>query len=105
MVAYNLFRRGLIERETWVHLSKTFRNWWLKTRADKRTKSRMKKGGPDYYVLRRHRIGTALIMLVQRMLAGGSLTTTKAGKILGVKAKNVQTLFDLPVSGGTTRSK
>jgi hypothetical protein len=43
------------------------------------------KGAPDYYVVRRHRVGQGLLALVDRMVAGGALTTTKAGKVLGVK--------------------
>lgn len=42
-------------------------------------------GAPDYYVVRRHRVGRGLLELINRMVAGGALTTTKAGKVLGVK--------------------
>ncbi|GAG59249.1 unnamed protein product, partial [marine sediment metagenome] len=50
--------------------------------------------GPTYYFTRRHRIGKALLELVSSMMRAGAITTSKAGKVLGVKAKNVQNLFD-----------
>lgn len=43
------------------------------------------RGAPDYYVVRRHRVGQGLLNLVNRMVAGGALTTTRAGKVLGVR--------------------
>ena len=94
MVAYKLYRSGAIEHETWQRLSVAFRDRWLQHRRERRESAREREGGPSYYVLRRHRVGTALIKLVGRMLAGDALTTSKAGKVLGVKAKNVRALID-----------
>lgn len=98
MVAYKLYRSGGINRETWVRLGTAFREQWLQARADRRDRAREADGGPNYYVVRRHRVGTALIGLVQRMVAGGALTTSKAGKVLGVKPRNVSTLIDASAS-------
>jgi hypothetical protein len=53
------------------------------------------QGGPDYYVIRKQRVGKALIQLVDRMMLDGSLSTSKAGTVLGVKAKNVGYLIEL----------
>lgn len=94
MVAYKLYRMGVISRDLWRRLSAVFREQWLQGRVDRRERARSLEGGPNYYVVRRHRVGTALIGLVRRMMAGGALTTTKAGKVLGVKPKNVQALID-----------
>lgn len=94
MVAYKLYRSGTIELETWRNLSAAFRNMWLQERFEQRERTREREGGPTYYLVRRHRVGTALVELVRRMIATGALTTSKAGKVLGVKAKNVQTLID-----------
>jgi Zn-dependent peptidase ImmA (M78 family) len=93
MVAYKLYRRGNISRENWQKLSKAFQDRWHETR-EQRERAPGQKGGPNYYTVRRHRLGTSLIQLVDRVLAGGALTTSKAGKVLGVKAKNVQALID-----------
>ncbi len=99
MIAYRLYRSGAIEPETWRRLGTAFREQWLQARADRREGAREKQGGPSYYVVRRHRVGMALINLVRRMMAGGTLTTSKAGKVLGVKPRNVQALIDI---GGLT---
>lgn len=52
-------------------------------------------GGPDYYVVRRHRLGEGLLQLMRNSLAEGSVTYTKAASVLGVKPRNVdQLLFE-----------
>ena len=99
MVAYKLHRRNVLDRQTWIHLSARFRDEWLANRNDRRRRTREQTGGPSYYVIRRHRVGSALVGLVRRMLDAGALTTTKAGKVLGVKAKNVRSLIDTNTAG------
>ena len=94
MVAYRLYQTGRIEREAWSRLSDFFRQKWLQTRAERRERAREKEGGPSYYVVRRHRVGAALIELVRRTMADGVLAPSKAGKILGVKPANVQLLVN-----------
>ena len=92
MVAYKLYQIGAIDRDAWSHLSAFFRQKWLQSRAERRERTREKEGGPSYYVVRRHRVGTALIELVRRTMAEGILAPSKAGKILGVKPSNVEPL-------------
>ncbi|MFV2044778.1 MAG: ImmA/IrrE family metallo-endopeptidase [Anaerolineales bacterium] len=94
MVAYKLFRRDTIEIETWRRLIAVFRDRWRRGRAVQRERARERDGGPTYYTMRRHRVGKALVQFVSRMLDGGALTTTKAGKVLGVRAKNVGPLIE-----------
>jgi Zn-dependent peptidase ImmA (M78 family)/transcriptional regulator with XRE-family HTH domain len=94
MVAYRLYQTGRIEREAWSRLASFFRQKWLQARAERRERARERDGGPSYYVVRRHRVGTALIELVRRTMAEGMLTPSKAGKILGVKPANVQTMVN-----------
>lgn len=94
MVAYKLYRRNKINHENWKKLSKAFQDRWRKIREQRERESNQ-ESGPNYYIVRRHRIGPALIQLVDRMIAGGALTTSKAGKVLGVKPKNVRTLIDI----------
>lgn len=94
MVAYKLYRRRTIDQETWQRLSMVFRKQWLQGRTDRRERARALEGGPNYYVVRRHRVGMALIDLVRRMMTGGALTTSKAGKVLGVKPRYVQALIE-----------
>ena len=82
------------EAESGTRLGTAFREQWLRARAERRERIREQDSGPSYYVLRRHRVGRALIDLVRRMVAGGALTTSKAGKVLGVKPRNVQALIN-----------
>jgi len=95
MVAYRLYRMGTINIESWRRLSETLRHIWLDRRTTDRLRKReQKQTGPSYYVVRRHRMGKALLELVGAMMRAGAITTSKAGKVLGVKGKNVQTLID-----------
>ncbi|MBN2132741.1 MAG: ImmA/IrrE family metallo-endopeptidase [Sedimentisphaerales bacterium] len=95
MVAYKLYRTGTIDLENWKHLSENFRQMWIARRNEERRRVRdQRRTGPTYYPVRRHRIGKALLELVGAMMRAGAITTSKAGKVLGVKGKNVQTLID-----------
>ena len=97
MVAYKLYRFGKIGEDTWIQLSEAYRTMWLDQRSERRRRARdqEKKGGPDYHVVRRHRVGPALISLVHRTMADGSMTTLQAGRVLGVSAKNVEPLLKI----------
>ena len=94
MVAYRLYQAGAINREAWRGLRAFFRAKWLQARDERRERAREKEGGPSYYVVRRHRVGVALIELVRRAMADGVLAPSKAGKILGVKPANVQAMLN-----------
>ncbi|MEA3227400.1 MAG: ImmA/IrrE family metallo-endopeptidase [Planctomycetota bacterium] len=93
MVAYKLYRMGTIDFESWKLLSETFRRMWIAQRNERRIKAHDQKSPVPYYPVRRHRVGKALIEVVSAMMRAGAITTSKAGKVLGVKAKNVQTLI------------
>lgn len=95
MVAYRMYRAGFVSQQQWQQLRQVFRDHWLQSLADRRERARAQEGGPSYYVVRRHRLGAALIASVRRMLRGGDLTTSKAGKVLGVKPQQVQSLIEV----------
>lgn len=95
MLAYKLLRDGLISREVWAAATGLFRQQWLAARQDRRDANRDIPGGPSYYVVRRHRVGTALLDLARRALTTGDLTPTKAATILGVRPANVHALLGL----------
>ena len=80
MVAYNLLRSGLIDAAAYARLSAR-----LEEERANTERQRSSGGGGDYFVTRRHRVGPGLIRLVDRMVAGGALSSTKAGRVLGVK--------------------
>lgn len=79
MVAYRLMRAERIDRRTFNRLRAKFRE------RRQRAKVRESEGGPNYYVVRRHRVGQALLRFAGRMLDSGALSTTKTARILGVK--------------------
>ena len=93
LVAYRLYRSGKIEEPTWRALTDTFRAQWLQNRAAQRERARRKDGGPNYYIVRRHRLGAALLNFVARNMSEGVLTPTRASKLLGVKPRSVYTLL------------
>ena len=94
MVAYVALRRGLIGSELYGSLAALFHDQWVRERHDRRT-ARTEGTGPSYYVVRRHRLGNSLIQLTRRMMDTGALTTSKAARILGVKAASLPALIDV----------
>lgn len=101
MVAYRAFRTRRLTRDGWLTLSTHFRDRWFAERERQRVRSRQTEGGPSYYVVRRHRLGDALVGTTARLMATGSLTTSKAGTVLGVKPKNVGRLISEYREGGS----
>jgi Zn-dependent peptidase ImmA (M78 family) len=93
MVSYRLFRRGAISFEYFTGLRDFFREMWLKSRATQRERTREAESGPNYYVVRRHRVGDALLGFTRRMMADGALSTTKAARVLAVKPQGVGPLL------------
>jgi len=88
MVAYNLLREGLITANVYQGLSASF-----DAERIRRKQEEEKEGGPNYYVVRRHRLGSGLIDTVDRLINAGALTTLKAGLVLGVKPTSVYPLI------------
>ena len=99
MVAYKLLRAGLITKSTWTELTDEFNKEWQATKQQKADKPKIPDGGPSYYVVRRHRVGAALLGLVRRSLDDGIITYTKAGRVLGVKPRNVEPLLQIGSRG------
>jgi Zn-dependent peptidase ImmA (M78 family) len=92
MVAYALFRMGRLSEAAWRQVSNELRELWRRSKAAEREAARAREGGPNYYTVRRHRVGGALIALVRRAIDEGNLTPVKASKVLGVKPMNVYQL-------------
>ncbi len=93
MAAYKLHRSGTFSYEFYEEIARTFRENFLNQRSLGRNSDRRTGSGPAYPVIRRHQAGHALVELLDRMLRAGVLTTTKAGKVLGVSAKNVENVL------------
>lgn len=92
IVAYKLLRVNIITQARWRELDKHYEDEWNASRTQQATKDR-NEGGPSYYVVKRHRLGHALLDLVKNSLVEGFLTPTKAGQVLGVKPHNVDPLI------------
>jgi Zn-dependent peptidase ImmA (M78 family) len=93
MVAYKLLRVNVINATTWRQLDDHFRRERISSRTREQESDADDTGGPSYYVVRRHRLGNALLDLVRRSLGDGILTHTKAAEVLGVKPRNVDPLL------------
>lgn len=93
LVAYRLFRAERISRAQWEVLTEQFRTDFQAQREARRAAGREREGGPNYYVVRRHRLGAALLRLVDRSVTTGILSPTKASKVLGVNARSVAPLL------------
>lgn len=95
LVAFRLFRAGVISEQQWERCRQHFRSIWQRQRASAREIARANNAsGPSYYVVRRHKLGEALVTFVRHQMDDGDLSPSKAAKILGVKARSVSTLVD-----------
>ena len=94
MVAYKAYRKGRIDYSVFDRLSDHFRQQWLQERRSQRERSSEREDRIDYYVVRRHRVGHGLVGLVSRMMDAGSLATSKAAIVLGVKPTQVHKLIN-----------
>lgn len=100
MVSYKLLRAGIISRQMCSELSAQFHEEWLAFKQKQADRQKASENGPSYYVVRRHRVGGALLGLVRRSLDEGNITYTKASRVLGVKPRNVEPLLYLGVMRG-----
>lgn len=94
LVAYRLYRAEKIDRTLYNRLSEAFRRQW----NEERERRGASGGGPNYYAVKRHRIGKPLLMLVERGVGEGSLPTTKAAVVLGVKPTQVGQMLGMQAS-------
>lgn len=100
MVAYKLFRLGFIPRKIWQALDIKLQELWLQEKAKNKAKNISGESGPNYYIVRRHRLGKAILDFASRTVSSGALSPVKAAKVLGVKPRSVHTLLiDVSHSG------
>jgi len=93
MVTYRLFVAGAISENQWKQIAGIFRARWQASKDARKAKAKLSENGPNYYVVRRHRVGNALLSLISRSLSEGTISPTKAGKVLGVKPRSVAPLL------------
>ncbi|MFC6522550.1 hypothetical protein ACFQAT_25340 [Undibacterium arcticum] len=93
MVAYKLYRTGFISWNNWHALDSKLREMWAQEKAKIKAKPKTSDSGPSYYVVRRHRLGKAMLEFASRTVSSGVLSPVKAAKILGVKPRSVHPLL------------
>lgn len=96
LVAFRAFQAGRISEESWTAIAEHMRIEWRRqkqTEKDAR-KEKTKDGGPNFYIVRRHRLGKALVETTYRGVMEGGLSPSKAAKILGVAPRGVYPLLN-----------
>jgi Zn-dependent peptidase ImmA (M78 family)/DNA-binding XRE family transcriptional regulator len=92
MIAYGLFKAGRITLEAWRALEAEIRERWAVERRHEKDQSKG-SNGPSYYVVRRHRLGHAMLDFARHYTDAGNLSPSKAAKVLGVKPRSVYPLL------------
>jgi len=93
MIAYKLFRMSRLGEDIYSELKAYYASRWRKHKESTQEQRQGSSGGPSYYVVRGHRLSTALLKLVGRTLRENQLTHTTAARMLGVKPCNVESLL------------
>ena len=94
LVAYGLYKAGRLSLDTWKALDGRIRESWMTQRRQDKEAARLKKtSGPTYYIVRRHRLGAAMLDFAHRYLDAGTLSPVKAARVLGVKPRSVYPLL------------
>ena len=93
MVAYRAHVDGVIGQSHFGQLISLFQHQWRNERDRQRESNDRPDAGPNFYVVRRHRLGNKITDLVRSMMAVDALSTSKAARILGVRARQVQPLL------------
>ena len=93
MVAYRLYRVGLVQTGLYRELVEHYAARWRRRRQHQREQLRDTEGGPNPHVVKRYKLGNALLDVVRRTLRDNTLTHTKAAKLLGVKTGSVEPLL------------
>lgn len=93
VVAYRLMQKGHISEQVAGSLFGIFANRWRMQKKREREIRDPADKGPDYYIVRRARLGVGLLNTVRRALQDEILTHTKAARILGVSPTAVDRLL------------
>jgi len=89
MVAYRLYKANRITLGAWKSLDAAICELWQTERRRAKELARSKDSGPNYYVIRRHRLGHAMLDFAHRAMDAGTLSPVKAARVLGVKPRSV----------------
>lgn len=84
MAAYRLWREQKTDADTYSEVVSMFNEQWRRQRACDKEKNKASDNDPNYYVVKRHRLGEALLRFVNHGLRADTVTHTTAAKVLGV---------------------
>jgi Zn-dependent peptidase ImmA (M78 family) len=95
MVAYKLYRGQRLSAPQWESLQQHYRELWVQQRERTKKQSAERDVRINPNIVLRSWLGPALLDTTQRLLRAGDLSTTKAGKVLGIKPTRVGTILQL----------
>jgi len=93
MMAYKVQRLGWITPSIYRELTADYAARWAALRQRTRENNRESEGGPNYYTVKKFKLGDALLDVVRRTVRDNILSHTKAAKVLGVKSSSVEPLI------------
>ena len=93
VVAYRFLLNKWITDKVATRLFQAFAERWRAQKQRDRETREPDDGAPDYYTIRRSRLGAGLLSVVRRALHEDALTHTKAARILGVAPTAVDQLL------------
>ena len=93
VVTYRFAQKNWIRPDVASDLFALFAERWRREKQRIRTARGSEQTGPSYYVVRRNRLGAALLGVVRRALQGETITHTRAARILGVSPSSVEQLL------------
>lgn len=107
MAAYRLWRKRKTDAGIYGEVVRILGEQWQHQRASEKEKNRDSEGGPNYYIVRRHRLGDALLRFVGHGLRADAVTHTTAAKVLGVRLGAVEPLLSsvMGLGNGAPRRK
>jgi Zn-dependent peptidase ImmA (M78 family) len=91
LIAYKLYRNSIIDYSTWIDLSNSYASFWKLNNKPKSENPNPQ--GPNYFVVKKYKLGKNIVQSVKRFMDDGTMSITKAAKVLGVNARNVNSLF------------
>lgn len=92
-LAYRLHLRGDYSIGVWRTLNSHFRDLWLDQRKKEKKKNKDSDSGPSAFVLRRYRLGEALVKTVEGFVRSGAISTTRAGLLLETKPLKIDKIL------------
>lgn len=104
MAAYRLWRAGKADADSYGEAVRMLAERWRLNRQREKDKAKESDGGPNYYIVRRHRLGDALVHFVGRNLRADAITHTTAARVFGVRPGAVEGLLAGVPGLGSARS-